>query len=343
MNNRNKALLIFGLGLVVIFITVSYLRKDSPRLQLVTGQTMGTIVYNVKVIAPPITGLKAEIDQVLWDLNQSLSTYIPESDISQLNREGHLLLESSYFVDVLNASKLVYDKTNGSFDPTIGPLVMAWGFGPDKTVPDLDSAEVDSLKSLTGFDKVLFDERQITLPENFQLDFSAIAKGYAVDLVADILEKRGIGDYLVEIGGEVRCKGYNEEGKSWSLGIEDPTVQKNEQKLLAIVRLKDKSLATSGNYRNYYQKNGRTYAHIINPVTGYTATHNLLSASVFAENCMLADAYATAFMVLGVEGSKKIIAKENIDAILIFQNDTGKLESFVSEGISSFVELNRAK
>lgn len=304
---------------------------------------MGTIVYNVKYMGSGEEVSKSEADSILKAFNQSLSTYIPDSEISDLNNAGKLTYRSTYFYPVLEKSKEIYGKTNGTFDPTVGPLIGAWGFGPDKQIPEMDSAIVDSLMKVIGFDKLIFDEAQISLPSNHQIDFSAIAKGYAVDLVGELLEKKGIDNYLVEIGGEVRCRGKNDKQKSWSLGIEDPTVDINEQKLLAVVRLKDLSLATSGNYRNYYEKDGRIFAHIIDPRTGYTAQHNLLSASVFAEDCMTADAFATAFMVLGLEESKRIMNNENIDAILIYQDESGGLKSFVSEGIQPFVELNKAK
>ena len=342
MNKRNRALIVFGVGLLIIFLVTSYLRKDAPRLQHVSGQTMGTIVYNVKFIGPPLHEIKTEIDDELEAFNESLSTYIPNSEISRLNKEGSLAFESKYFLPVLKRSKSVYEKTSGTFDPSIGPLVQAWGFGPDKSIPNLDSASVDSLKMITGFDKIVFTEKSISFPENFQIDFGAIAKGYAVDLVGELLEEKGITDYLVEIGGEVRCRGINNEEKSWSLGIEDPTVRINEQKLLAVVRLKNQSLATSGNYRNYYEKDGKIYAHIIDPRTGYTANHNLLSASVFASDCMTADAYATAFMVLGLEQSKQIISQENLDAIFLYRGSDGKVKSFVSDGIKPFLEMNKA-
>lgn len=341
MNKR--ALLVFGVSLMVAFIIFSYLRKDEPRLQHLTGQTMGTIIYNVKYMGVYEEGLKTEVDEELRAFNQSLSTYIPDSEISRLNKNGNLIYESRYFQPVLESSLSIYEKTDGTFDPTVGPLIVAWGFGPNKEIPSLDSSQVDSLKSMVGFDKVTFDERGIQLPPNFQIDFSAIAKGYAVDLVAEMLESRGIADYMVEIGGEVRCRGVNDQGKSWALGITDPTISLTENEWLALVRLKDKSLATSGNYRNYYEKDGRIYAHIIDPRTGYNARHNLLSASVFADDCMSADAYATAFMVLGLEASRRIVERENIDAFLIYQGEGGELASYVSEGIKPFVELNKAE
>ncbi len=343
MNRRNRALVIFGVGLAIIFLMTSYLRRDSARLQHVSGQTMGTIIYNVKFIGPTLEGIKTEIDDELKAFNASLSTYIPDSEISRLNKHGSLAFESKYFLPVLKKSQFIYDKTDGTFDPSIGPLVQAWGFGPNKSIPNLDSASVDSLMMITGFDRVVFSKKSIAFPDNFQIDFGAIAKGYAVDLVGELLEEKGVTDYLVEIGGEVRCRGVNDEGKSWSLGIEDPTVNLNEQKLMAIVRLKDQSLATSGNYRNYYEKEGKIYAHIIDPRTGYTAKHNLLSASVFASDCMTADAYATAFMVLGLEESKQMIFQEGLDAILLYRDVGGGVKSFVSDGIKPFLEMNHAK
>ncbi|WP_424963203.1 FAD:protein FMN transferase [Ekhidna sp.] len=339
---NKKRLIIFGIGLAVTFLIVSYLRKDAPRLFHIQGQTMGTIIYNVKYVASEVDGLDAMISQELRDFNQSLSTYISDSEISRLNKTGSLTYESKFIYPVLKASKEVFDQTRGTFDPSLGPLVQAWGFGPDKNVPNPDSAKVDSLKAVIGFGRVSFDENQVSLPTNFQLDFSAIAKGYAVDVVAELLEEKGIENYMVEIGGEVRCRGRNDQDKPWALGIEDPTVQSNEQKLMAIVRLKNLSLATSGNYRNYFEKEGKIYAHIIDPRTGYTAKHNLLSASVFASDCMTADAYATAFMVLGLEYSKEIMNAQNLDAILIYRSENG-IESFVSEGIRPFLEMNNAE
>ena len=303
---------------------------------------MGTIIYNVKYVDREVEGLDKEISDVLVAFNQSLSTYIPDSEISRLNQTGKFNFESDFFFPVLEMSREIYDNTYGTFDPSIGPLVQAWGFGPDKRLPDVDSATVDSLKTVIGFDQVTFDDERITMPENFQIDFSAIAKGYAVDVVSELLEAKGIANYLVEIGGEVRCRGTKDAGKSWSLGIEDPTVSQMEKRLMAVVRLKDRSLATSGNYRNYYEKDGRIYAHIIDPRTGYTAKHNLLSASVFAPDCMSADAYATAFMVLGLDYSRELISSLDLDAILIYQAENGEIESFVSDGIRPFLEMNKA-
>ena len=336
---KKAALIGLGLALVIAFLWRSYTQESTPDLIHVTGFTMGTIAYNVKFVGEA-GDLQSDIDLVLNALNQSLSTYISNSEISRLNSEGQLSFESNYFYPVLQISKEVFLKTDQTFDPSIGPLVQAWGFGPDKKIPEMSQASVDSLMSIIGFGDVSFDEYSVSMPKNYQLDFSAIAKGYAVDLVAELLEEKGIHNYMVEIGGEVRCKGMNEKNKTWTLGIEDPTVEKDERRLYAVARLKDRSLATSGNYRNYYEKDGRIYAHIIDPRTGYSATHDLLSVSVFAADCMTADAYATAFMVLGMERSIEILEKDsNLDAIFIYQNDQGELTNLISEGIKPFVEI----
>ncbi|MBC6409441.1 MAG: FAD:protein FMN transferase [Ekhidna sp.] len=341
MNKRT--LLVFGIGLILAFLIFTFVRSNSPQLRQLSGQTMGAIIYNVKYIGLLDDMLQTEVDSVLNAFNQSLSTYIPDSEISDLNNTGKLTFRSPYFYPVLAISKEIFNKTNGAFDPTVGPLINAWGFGPEEQIPDLDSVAVDSLLNMTGFEGLSFNEERATLQENYRLDFSAVAKGYAVDLIGELLEGKGIENYLVEIGGEVRCRGVNKENKSWSLGIEDPTVAIDERELLAIVRLKDFSLATSGNYRNYYEKDGRVYAHIIDPRTGYTTRHNLLSASVFASDCMTADAYATALMVLGPEVSQELVEREDIEAILVFQEEDGSLGSYVSTGIQPFVELNKVK
>ncbi|MCK5701003.1 MAG: FAD:protein FMN transferase, partial [Cyclobacteriaceae bacterium] len=269
-----------------------------------------------------------------------LSTYIPESEISRFNNGTDCSeFESDYFLPVLKSSQEVYVSSGGAFDPTVGPLVNAWGFGPDKSmVPD--SSVVDSLMQLVGYDKIHFDEEKVCkdVPK-MKLDFSAIAKGYAVDVVADFLETNGIKNLLVEIGGELICRGTKNDEKPWRTAIEDPSVEVYEQKILAVVNLKNRAVATSGNYRNYYVRDGVKYVHTINPSTGYPISHTLLSASVFADNCMIADAYATAFMVLGVEKSKAVLSKnKSLDAYLIYSGEDGELSTYITEGIVDKLE-----
>jgi thiamine biosynthesis lipoprotein len=244
---------------------------------------------------------------------------------------------------VLACSREVAQRTGGAFDPTVGPLVRAWGFGPDKKVPVPDSLKIKTLRELVGLHKVE-SKNGLRKPAGVELDFSAIAKGQAVDVLGDFLERKNIKDYLVEIGGEVRCRGKNDKGEPWSIGIEDPTVDPLTQRVLAIIKLENRSMATSGNYRNFYEKDGVIYAHIIDPRTGYNARHNLLSASVFAPDCMRADAYATAFMVLGLDKSLEIVkADPKMDALFIYRADDGQLKTLVTDGIRAQLVLDESE
>lgn len=341
----SRKLFFRGIVLLVIIGAVWRFFQNRPEEQLVyvTGQTMGTITYNVKYLSKDGENLKEEIDSVLVAFNQSLSTYIPNSEISLLNRTGRLFQPSDMFLDVMKSSSEVFEATGGAFDPTVGRLVNAWGFGPDKIMKVPDSSVIDSLKNHIGFDQVMLSNDTVYMPYGMYLDFSAIAKGYAVDLVADLLKANDLENFMVEIGGEVVANGVNAEGEIWKIGIEDPLVSKEERKLLAIVKLKGLGMATSGNYRNYYTVGSRTIAHTIDPRTGYNTNHTLLSASVFARDCMTADAYATAFMVLGLEESRKIAESEHLDAFLIYQDEAGALKSYVSSGLQPLVELNNTE
>ncbi|MGI9543646.1 MAG: FAD:protein FMN transferase [Cyclobacteriaceae bacterium] len=297
----------------------------------ITGTTMGT-TYSIKYLNDEGLNLKSSLDSLLEVYNQSLSTYIPNSEISQFNNNTLIKFELPYFYPVLEASKEVYEKTGGAFDPTVMPLVNAWGFGPaDQAIPD--STRVDSLRSLVSFDSLFYDSVSICkLKEGVQLDFSAIAKGNAVDVVADFLKGKGLKDMFVEIGGEIAAYGNNETGNRWAVYIEKPL--KDSLQAIATVKLDNKAIATSGNYRNFYTKEGKKYAHTISPFTGYPVEHSLLSASVFADNCTTADAYATAFMVVGLEGAQKILAENpEIEAYLIYSDEEGALKSYVTPGI----------
>ncbi len=319
-----------------------YTSKPAETAFHITGQTMGTITYNVKYQAKEALISQNEVDSILIAFNQSLSTYIPSSEISSLNQAGYLKDPSELFNAVMNKSAEVFSGSQKAFDPTVGPLVNVWGFGPDKEPNVPDSATVIELLSHTGFSKIQFSSRSVSMDSLMYLDFSAIAKGYAVDVIADFLLKKEIKNFMIEIGGEVRASGTNEKQEIWSIGVEDPLVAQDESRLLAIVKLQNKAMATSGNYRNYYRIGGKTIAHTIDPRTGYNTGHNLLSASVFANDCMTADAYATAFMVLGLEESKQIAQKEELEVYLVYQKDSGELGSFVSDGLAPYIELNNA-
>ncbi|MFT6866153.1 MAG: thiamine biosynthesis lipoprotein [Cyclobacteriaceae bacterium] len=336
---------LFFRGIVAVVVIGALYRyfTTQPDLKLfhIAGHTMGTIEYNVKYLSADDAVSKTEIDATLIAFNKSVSTYIPDSEISKLNLTGTVSNPSEMFIDVLRASSTVFQNTDGVFDPTVGPLVNAWGFGPNKRMEVPDSMKIVALKKRIGFQKLQISDEIVTMDSLMFLDFSAIAKGYAVDLIAEKLESNGIQNYLVEIGGEVRALGFNDQQKNWSIGIEDPLVGQDERKLLAIVRLEGKSMATSGNYRNYYKIGDRIIAHTIDPRTGYNTTHNLLSASVIAKDCMTADAYATAFMVVGLAKSKEIAKKTDLDVFLIYQKEDGTLGSYISTGLETYVEMNK--
>ena len=235
---------------------------------------------------------------------------------------------------VLETSKVVFDKSGGAFDPTVGQLINAWGFGAEGFIAP-DSSQVDSLLQYVGFTKISFDENGVErIVPGIKLNFSAIAKGQAIDVVGDYLSAQGIEHYLVEIGGEVRTMGKNKDENLWTIGIEVP----DENRLGGIfdaVLLDNQGMATSGNYRQFRMVNGRKVAHTIDPETGFPKMQTLLSATVLAPNCMLADAYATACMVLGLEEAKTMILKDDqLEAYFIFSDKQGELQTYISPGLA---------
>ncbi|MCE7992771.1 MAG: FAD:protein FMN transferase [Roseivirga sp.] len=339
MDKRNIRSRLYALVLLISIIVVYKYREANNRQEMhLTGTTMGTIAYNIKYLDGDDRNFKKEIDSLLIDFNQALSTYIPNSEISLLNRESKVNFGFPYFAQVLQASAEVYEKSNGAFDPTIGQLIDAWGFGDGGLIAP-DSAQVDSLLNLVGFDKISFDETGVsTKVKGLKLNFSAVAKGQAIDVVGDYLAAQGIEDYMVEIGGEVRAKGKNKEDEYWTIGIEVPD-ENRVGGLFDAVRLKSQGMATSGNYRNFkVLEDGRKVAHTIDPKTGYPKMQTLLSATVFAPNCMYADAYATACLAMGLEGARRLIlSDESLEAYFIYAGDDGKIQTYISPGMKDQV------
>ena len=337
MQKRRILIIVLAVGILILYRQINPV--ETLVLQHVPGTTMGSIPYSIKYLAPEENYYKSEIDSILIGFNLSLSTYIPDSEISRFNRNDTIVYESSFMYPVLKMSQEMYVNSKGAYDPTIGPLVNAWGFGPKKKTM-LDSAIVDSLLQIVGFEQVIFDEQGATKPKRTYLDFSASAKGYALDVVAHFLHAEGVEHYMIEIGGEVRCQGQNQNQAVWKIGIEKPNMNQSIGNPYATVFVNNRSLATSGNYRNYYEENGRIISHTISPFTGYNVSHNLLSASIFAPNCTLADGYATACMVMGLEASIEMIQKLNgLDAFFIYSDENGELKSYATAGIESQVEV----
>ena len=298
----------------------------------VTEQVFGTS-YAVTYFSETNLVFETQFDSLFYVINKSLSTYQLNSDISKLNRNERVLVDT-HFTNVLDASFEIYENTNGAFDPTIGVLVNAWDFGPDQKVERLDSLKVDSLRQYVGLNKVNRINSIVFKPKGTFLDFNAIAKGYGVDIIAEFLEHHNIENYLVEIGGEIRVKGKNIEKQSdWKVGIDTPNFE-GVQKPLKAISLHNESMATSGTYRKFkVDENGNKYSHIIDTKTGYPSKTNLLSISVIAKDCMIADAYATAFKTMGIEKVKTFLKDHpELKVFLIFENENNELETLNLNG-----------
>lgn len=295
-------------------------------------------IYSIKYQAEkPLT---SEIDEEFRKFNLSLNPFNPNSIIAKVNNNEPVELDE-WFIEVFNKAQEVAEISNGAFDITCAPLVNLWGFG----FANMDSVSqhlIDSLKTFTGYDKIKLEQGKIVKDDpRVILNTSAIAKGFSCDVIARLMEKRGVENYMIDIGGEVALKGVNPNGDCWRIGInkpeDDSTGMINQVK--EVVQLcKKGGIATSGNYRNYYVKDGKKYGHTIDPKTGYPAAKSILSASVVADDCMTADAYATVFMVLGVEKAAEFAQKvPEIDYFLIYADEAGVERVVYSEGMLKYL------
>lgn len=300
------------------------------------GLIFGTI-YNITY--QHASNLKADIEAELHRFDGSLSPFNDTAVITRINR-GEDIAGDTLFCNVFRRSMDISHETEGAFDITVAPLANAWGFGFKKgEFPD--SATVDSLRQLVGYEKVELtaDGHVRRQDDRMQLSCSAVAKGYAVDVIAQLLRRKGVKNFMVDIGGEVVVSGQNPQGSLWRIGINKPVDDSLSlnQELQTVLTLTDMGIATSGNYRNYYYHEGKKYAHTINPHTGYPALHNLLSATVIARDCMSADAYATAFMVMGLERAKAFVeARPDLDAYFIYADSTGSYQTYMTEGMKRY-------
>ena len=271
------------------------------------------------------------LDSLFFSINKSLSTYIPSSDVSKINKGDTSIEIDSYFKEVFEKSKMIYEKTDGFFDPTVGNLVNAYGFGPNKGKNDLSDEQISEFMKLVGLDKVrLSGEKIIKEHPKIYLDFNSIAKGYAIDVVARFFNSRNIDNYIIEIGGEIRAKGVKNQNKPWLVKVVNPVDVEGGFKT---INLSNKSMATSGNYRKFrIDSSGKKFVHTINPKTGLAQESNLLSASVISNSdCADVDAYATAFMAMGLEKTKNIIEKnKDLKVILIYFDDYGNITEYTN-------------
>lgn len=300
------------------------------------GQALGT-TFHITYIDIENRNFEKQIDSLIHQVNKSLSTYIPNSDISKINRGDTTVIIDDLFKEVFQKSKRIYIETNGNFDPTIGVLVNAWGFGPGKKIDDLDSVKITNLLDLVGFDKVeIYNDKVVKKHSKMYLDFNAIAKGFAVDIIGRYFEKEQINNYLVEIGGEIRAKGLNPSNKPWKIAIEKPNFD-GTRSFQTFINLQDEAIATSGNYRKFKidENTGKKYAHTLDTKTGFPSKSNLLSASVIANlDCADVDAYATALMTLGFDESKLFLNDHpELKAFLIYGDTDGNIYTYQANGI----------
>ena len=330
-----------------LFILFSCTQESKESGVTITGEAQGT-TYTIILPDEHVDLRKSEIDSILQRFDESLSTYLPTSTISILNADKDSVSVSDptgYFQGCYQISQEVFQRTEGAFDPSVYPLVKGWGF-TDKVETPLDSATVDSLLQYVSFkEDDLFEisfGNQITLlkKDGFKFDFNAVAQGYSVDVLAEHLDKKRIKDYYIEIGGELRVKGKNREGQDWRIGIDSPIADPQTRELENILNLSDKAVATSGNYRNFYEKDGVKYAHTLNPKTGWPVQHSLLSATVVTNDCARADAYATAFMVVGVDAAMQMASdsKDEIEVYLLYADEDGELARTYSNGFEKYLK-----
>jgi thiamine biosynthesis lipoprotein len=281
------------------------------------GNAQGT-TFNIQYQDADSRDWKNQVDSIFRVVDKSMSLWDSTSLISRVNRNENVQVDSHFkkvFIRSMEISKL----TQGAFDVTVSPLVKTWGFSYKKGLPLPDSAAVDSILQFIHFEKVRLQDASVLKDDpRTELDFNAIAQGYTVDLICEFLDSKRINNYLVELGGEVRAKGLNPRDSVWVIGIDQPDPHSTEHNLQIAVHLRDKALATSGNYRKFIEKDGKKYSHVIDPHTGYPAEHTLLSVSVIAEDCMTADALATAFMVLGLERSFVMMNSLPVEAYFIY-------------------------
>jgi Membrane-associated lipoprotein involved in thiamine biosynthesis len=342
MDNRKKNI-IYSIVLMAAILVVYYYRKNNTQQEpmRLEGATMGT-TYHITYFDDGKRSFQREVDSLLVMVNKSINNYDSTSEVSRFNRSRRgVKVELPYLLPPLQISKKVYEASGGAFDPTVMPLVNAWGFGPGKRL-DPDSAFIDSVKAFIGFNRVTLSRDSITKSDpRVQLDFGGIGQGWGADVITDFLQSKGIKHMLVEVGGEGMAVGTNlQSGKPWYLGILDPNSTRENQFFKAYVSISDRSFTTSGSYFNYHVVDGVKYSHTIDPATGYPARKALLSASVFAPDATTADVWGTALMSMGHERAIELLPSHpEIDVFLIYSGEDGQLQTYVTEGLKPYLTI----
>lgn len=334
-----KALSLLG-SAVVILLLLWHKTQTATDIHI-TGPTMGT-TYNVKVrddVGGDGRQLKKQIDEVLADVNSLMSTYDPNSELSMFNQHHSTVPYelSQQTLTVMREAKRIGEMSNGVLDITVGPLVNLWGFGPKakpETIPDSDTVKL--VKGQIGLDKLILGPNAANkLNPDLYVDLSTIAKGYGVDEVVALLESQGHSNYLVEVGGEMRVAGTKGNGVPWRIAVEKPVTQ--ERAVQSILSIGNNAIATSGDYRNYFEENGVRYSHLIDPRTGYPIKHNLVSVAVVHRSSMTADGLATALNVMGKDAALALAEKESLDVMLIVQ-ENGAFKAYTTGHFDEYIE-----
>ena len=316
------------IAILVLLVLISCKQDETPIKNIVSGEVFGTY-YNIQFFDEEKIDYSKQYDSLFFEINKSTSTYIATSDISKINKGDTTIVVDHHFASVFNTSKEIYDTTEGFFDPTVGVLVNAWDFGPEGKIEKLDSLKIDSLMQSVGFHNLSLNKGKINNPKKAFIDFNAIGKGYALDVVAAYLNDKGHQNYLIDIGGEIVAKGRNVESSSlWSVGIEEPNFDGTQSHNKAI-KLDNSAMATSGVYRKFkVDDNGEKYSHILNAKTGYPSKTNILSVSVIAPNCAKADAYATAFKAMGIVKTTTLLKlHQELKVYFIYEDDEKALKT----------------
>jgi len=329
-------------GLVILLISTLFLFSCSPNKQIkpihLKGEAQGTY-YNMVYYDSLHRDLHPQVDSILKAFDRSVSLWLPNSVLSRVNRNDTTVVLDDHFIGNFKDSQEVSKATDGAFDMTVGPLVEAWGFGFESR-EKVGKRIVDSLLPLVGYQKIkLVDGKVIKADPRMQIDFNGIAQGYSDDVVGRFFDSLGIHNYLIDIGGEVKAKGQKPDGSYWRVGIEKPAADKDSPRILkAIIALKNRSVATSGSYRKYYIENGIRYSHTIDPKTGYPVEHSLLSVSVLTKNTALADAYATAFMVMGYKKSRAFVESHpDLEAFFIWSSKDKTFKNYATPGFKKLI------
>lgn len=326
--------------LMVVFFSCE---EKGPELKTLQGNAFGT-TFSIQYFSDMEFDIEKGTDSIFYAVNKSVSTYMPNSDISKINTGDSTIVVDDIFKDVYELSEYVYKESDGYFDPTIGVLRNAYGFGDEKPLKNMDSLTLDSLMSFVGFNKVELTKKGTIkkLNPNIYFDFNAVAKGYGIDLLGKYLESKGVQNYIIELGGELRAKGTHIiKQEPWVAGIESVDSGLEDRTYDTMINLKDMSMASSGNYRKFRidSATGKKYVHTINPLTGKAEQLSITSSTVLAPTCAEADAYATAFMAMGLSKARRLLKEEvDIEARFTYINSKGESQSFMSGGFLKFLK-----